>query len=102
HAKRAERETREQLRRSYLDQARANRFSGRAGHRFDSLEVLKKAAEIRPSLELRNEAIACMSLLDVRPVKAIESASLDFVSFDAAYERYARSDMFGNLSIRRV
>ncbi len=66
HAKRAELETREQLRQSYLDQARANRWSGRAGRRFDSLEVLKKAAEIRPAAELRNEAIACMAMTDLR------------------------------------
>src|SRR5262249_5604497 len=66
HATRAEQETREQLRQSYLDQARANRWSGRAGRRFDSLEVLNKAAEIRPSPQLRNEAIACLAMTDLR------------------------------------
>jgi len=35
---------------SYLAQARANRWSGRPGRRFDSLDVLSKAAAIRPSL----------------------------------------------------
>ena len=51
---------------SYLAQARAGRFSGRPGQRFASLDALKRAATIRPSSELRNEAIACMALPDVR------------------------------------
>jgi serine/threonine protein kinase/WD40 repeat protein len=59
-------EATEKLWESYLAQARANRFSGRAGRRFDSLDVLTKAAAIRPSLELRNEAVACMALNDLR------------------------------------
>src|SRR6185503_8441848 len=96
HARRAEQEAREQLWQSYLDQARARRWSGRAGHRFDSLNVLKTAAEIRPSLELRNEAIACVSMLDVRPVKTIERSGFDFVAFDAAYQRYVKSDDAGS------
>ncbi|HXJ72242.1 MAG TPA: serine/threonine-protein kinase, partial [Candidatus Dormibacteraeota bacterium] len=66
HARRAEQDTREQLRQSYLHQARANRWSSRAGRRFDSLAVLSNAAAIRPSPELCNEAIACMALTDLR------------------------------------
>src|SRR5262249_54939817 len=62
----------EKLWESYLAQARANRFSGRAGRRFDSLDVLKKAAAIRPSPALRDEAIACMALVDIRVARQWE------------------------------
>src|SRR5207253_1716 len=60
--KRANLRAREELWTSYLAEARANRLSGRPGRRFHSLEVLKKAAAIHPSMELRNEAIASMVL----------------------------------------
>src|SRR5207249_11843632 len=75
---------------SYLAQARANRWTGRAGRRFDNLEVLKKAAEIRPDPELRNEAIAAMALTDVRVAKQWEvdlGEDRQFL-FDPACERY--------------
>jgi serine/threonine protein kinase/WD40 repeat protein len=103
HAKRAEQETREQLWHSYLNQARANRWSGRAGRRFESLEVLRKAAEIRPSPELRNEAIACLALPDVRPLKEWDApADSSRIWFDCAYQRYAVGQTNGILSVRRV
>ena len=37
------------------------------GTAFDSLTALTEAAKIRPDLRLRNEAIACLALPDVRP-----------------------------------
>src|SRR5262249_18054302 len=45
----------ERLLSAYLAQARAIRQSTAAGRRFESLAILAKAAEIRPSLELRND-----------------------------------------------
>src|SRR6266511_1235444 len=65
-ARLAEHEATTNLWHSYLAQARANRFSGRPGRRFDSLEALVKAAAIRPGPELRDEAIAALALTDVR------------------------------------
>ncbi|MHC4909885.1 MAG: WD40 repeat domain-containing serine/threonine protein kinase, partial [Planctomycetota bacterium] len=53
---------------SYLAQARAGRTSDEPGRRFRSLDVLRRAAEIRTSIELRNEAIACMTLNDVHVI----------------------------------
>lgn len=53
---------------SYLAQARAQRWSGRPGRRFDSWDALVNAAQIRKSVELRNEAIACLGLTDLRPL----------------------------------
>jgi eukaryotic-like serine/threonine-protein kinase len=66
HARLAEQQSRSELWQSYLTQARAVRLSGQAGQRFDSLDVIRRATAIRPSLELRNEAIAALALPDVR------------------------------------
>ncbi|HEY3242588.1 MAG TPA: serine/threonine-protein kinase [Phycisphaerae bacterium] len=54
---------------SLLAQARAGSSSMRPGRRFESLEAIRQAAAIRPSPELRDEAIACMTLADIVPVK---------------------------------
>jgi WD40 repeat protein/tRNA A-37 threonylcarbamoyl transferase component Bud32 len=62
----AENDAREKLWGSYLAQARAGRFSRQPGQRFDSLEALARAAAIRPTEELRDEAIACLALADLR------------------------------------
>jgi len=62
-----ERRTREALCQSYLSEARLQRASGRMGQRFQTLDTLAKAAAIRPSIHLRNEAIAALALPDLRP-----------------------------------
>jgi serine/threonine protein kinase/WD40 repeat protein len=63
-AQRANRQARELLRESYLHQARATRSGGALGRRFEALHALGEAAAIRPGLDLRDEAIACMTLSD--------------------------------------
>jgi eukaryotic-like serine/threonine-protein kinase len=100
----AEGEKADRLRESYLAQARAGRLSTRPGRRFDSLQALREAARIRPGLDLRNEAIACMVLPDLKvtrqwPGHPPGTAGL---VFDPALERYARSDQQGNISLRRT
>jgi WD40 repeat protein len=91
---------------SYLAQARALRFSGHAGRRFESLALLRRASRIHPSLELRNEAIACLALADLQAGKPKQSTEqppeTSSLAFDPNVERYARSDGQGNISIRRV
>ena len=89
---------------SYLAQAQANRLNGRAGRRFDSLEVLAKAAAIRPSLELRNEAIACLALADIRLLKQSKALKKqkESISLDRNQERYAEADERGDVHICRV
>jgi WD40 repeat protein len=89
---------------AHLAQARAYRWSGQVGQRFKSIEELAAAARFRPSLELRNEAIACLALTDVRRVKSWNGfpAGTTALTFDARLERYARSDERGNLSVRHV
>lgn len=105
-AQRAESDATEKLWGSYLAQARAGRWSGRAGQRFDSLDALTKAAAIRPSAELRDEAVACMALPDVRVAQQWKSESdppgVVAACFDANLERYATYDATGTISVRRV
>jgi WD40 repeat protein len=100
----AERDAKEKLWGSYLAQARANRWSGRAGRRFESLEALARAAAIRPSPELRDEAIACLALADFRLGPGNEPHFKDGESlcFDPKFERYARSDTNFNVSVCRA
>ena len=100
----AEKDGREQIWHSQLTQAQALRWSHRAGRRFDSLDLLKKAAEYRPSTELRNEAIACLAVTDLRPT---QSSTNDFArsavsAFDDSFERCAIGDERGNVSVREA
>ena len=93
----------EQLRESYLAQAQARRFSARPGRRFLSLDVLAKAAAIRPSLALRNEVIACLPLVDLRLMQRREFTLIQQRAFfDAAMERYAVGDAQGHVVLHRA
>src|SRR5262249_36381275 len=101
-AKGAERGALENLWGSDPAQARAGRYSGRPGQRFDGLDILARAASLgvfpERRSELRDEAIACLALADLRPLRVLEGRSLDEyrVAFDPAFERYAVSDADGN------
>jgi eukaryotic-like serine/threonine-protein kinase len=95
----ARRDALDKLRDSYLAQAQARRWSGQAGRHFLSLDVLRKAAEIRPGLDLSNEALACMPLVDLRVVRKWPAGA---GAFDADLKRYARAEIDGSISIHRV
>jgi WD40 repeat protein len=111
-AEEAERDAKEKLCRSYRDQAKAGRMSRRVGQRLDSLQALTEAAKLARELnlpeerlfELRNEAIACMALPDLRRGRSWEGwpTGSTALAFDRSYQRYARGDDRGNISIRRV
>jgi len=104
YAARQARTAREASTRAYLDRARAGRFSGRAGQRFDGLAAIAKAAAIRPTPELRDEAIAVLALADLRPGRQWPGfpPGAQGLAFDAALERYARGDANGRISVRQV
>ena len=104
HARSAEADALEKLRGSYLAQAQAGRWSQRVGRRFAGLELLEKAAAIRPAPDLGNEAIACMALTDLRVIKEWNAYPLGatFVSFDRNYERCVYGDAQGTVHIRRI
>jgi len=66
--RRAEREAhsaKEELWHSQLMEARSYRLNGGPGQRIKTLEVVAQAAAYRPSVELRNEAIAALVLPDL-------------------------------------
>src|SRR5262249_6828505 len=89
---------------AYLDRAHAGRSSRQAGQRFASLDVLNKAARIRITGDLRNEAIASVVLVDLRPVRrfTIMAGEDDGFTVDPALERYAVGDRQGNVSVHRI
>ncbi len=103
NARGAERIATDRLWDSYLAQARAGRGSNRPGRRFDSLAVLRKAAGMRPSLEVRNEAIACMAITDLRITRQWKpELTYRSAAFDEQLEHYALGLPDGVISIRGV
>jgi serine/threonine protein kinase/WD40 repeat protein len=100
------------LYRSLVNQAKANRLSRRMGQRFETLEVLNEASRMAHAmmlseqnfLELRNLAISCFTLADVRTAKEWNGVLADttHIDFDGTQERYVRSNRDGNVSVRRV
>ena len=105
----AERAMTQRLWESRLAQAQAGRASRLPGQRFKSLEAIAEAARIRPTCELRNEAIACLALADVRIEREwdadLETDRLEFstgVAFDPTLEHYASTKADGTVSIRAV
>jgi WD40 repeat protein len=93
-------EAQDQLWASRLAQARAGRWSGKVGRRFDSLDALAGAARLRFGPELRDEAIACMTLVDLRLVRRFPSGQT--LTLDPDGRRYAQADDQGNIRIRRI
>ncbi len=79
----------ERLWASYLAQARATRQGIRPGRRFESLEAIAAAARIRPSLELRNEAVACFALADLRHESTWEDKPFPHSNGLREVDRYA-------------
>ncbi|HLV79534.1 MAG TPA: AAA-like domain-containing protein, partial [Chthonomonadaceae bacterium] len=94
--------------RSCLDQARALRVSGQPGRRFDSLDVLAKAAALHPSpqvrLQMRNEAIASMALpVDLQVWKHWSgSAASRIIDVDLEHGHYFRNTPNGDIQIYRI
>jgi WD40 repeat protein len=101
---RAEKQMREQLAHSLLAEARARRRSPEAGRRFETLETIRRAAAIQPSLELRNELIAALACVDIRLVRdfAEFKVTRQVMTFDPTLKRYAVGKTNGDISIRDV
>ena len=99
----AEIDGREKLFISYVAQARASRFSRRPGQRFAALRALTEAAKIHRTPELRDEAIASMSLSDLDEVHR-SSVVVDGIrmAYDPSLERYALLRSDGVVSVHRV
>ena len=100
-AERAEADAVVRLHEANLNWVRANRLTGRPGHRFASLAELASAAAHTNRLDLRNEAIACFTLPDLRPLKQwARTPDWDSFNFSPSFRVYATNDDQGNLTVR--
>lgn len=99
-ANRAERRATHNLYESLIAQARVTRKSGWAGQRFDALKALTRAAQVDPTLEVRNEAVAALATIDIQYQRSIAGGGS--FCFDAVFERCAVSGVDGWGSIVRV
>jgi serine/threonine protein kinase/WD40 repeat protein len=111
-ARRSEHVAIERLIDASLTQARAGRTSRTVGQRFDSWKALAQAAESARILQkgtadwlaLRNEAIACLTLPDLRLDQEWEGnpAGTNGLAFDSHFDLYAWSYKDDGVRIRRV
>jgi serine/threonine protein kinase/WD40 repeat protein len=95
-----------------LSEARAERRSGVAGQRVSSWNAIVEAALLARELgaerdvllELRNEAIACLALVDVQQVKDVVDipTGSSGLAFDDDLTLYARGDSEGKVFVHRV
>jgi serine/threonine protein kinase/WD40 repeat protein/Tfp pilus assembly protein PilF len=106
---RAEIAERENQIRAHLASATAYRRSGRPGQQVKALEEIRKALDLDPSMELkqelRNEAIAAMVLPDLQVDREWEGfpVGTSGFAFDPEFERYARGDSIaGKVGVYRV
>jgi serine/threonine protein kinase/WD40 repeat protein len=97
-------------------QAEAARTSGRRGQRAEGLKSIGEAMTLLPRLDssgselaqarlqLRNDAIACMARVDVKPHRSwtIEEPWTPTLDFDSAYQHYAHARLDGEIVVRRV
>jgi WD40 repeat protein len=90
-AEHSKQEGRERLQESLLAQARLLRTSGRRGQRHDTLDVLARAAALRPSAEVRHEVAAALALPDLRferSLRAFFADELATVAFAPDFQTY--------------
>lgn len=102
-------EAQTQLWASYLSQAKAIRSSHQVGQRVEGLRAIRSALQLptpdgRSIAELRNEAIACLLLPDFEVWKEWDDQFDRGRGFaiDQSFERYARGDTQGNVTVRAV
>ncbi len=106
-AEQAESDAEGRLLDSYVANARAGRRSRFAGQRFVGLQSIRAAALLDQSgnhlLDLRNEAIACLALPDLRPVRTWEDGPQGGflgVDFDPSSGSMARGTPHGDVLVR--
>ncbi len=108
----ADRKMRENLLDSLTAQAQARRLSRRVGQRFESLDALAQAAAIARELKLpadrfdllRDEAIACLALPDLKRTGRVIHRPLDVIltAFDSTLTRYALRFRDGTIRVRHL
>jgi serine/threonine protein kinase/WD40 repeat protein/tetratricopeptide (TPR) repeat protein len=100
----SEQNAKDQLFLALVNQARAERSSGRVGQRFEALKAIRQAAQVRITPELRTEAIAALVLPDTEVAQEWQAGTGDILSvaFDATLQRYARIDEQGRITVCRL
>jgi WD40 repeat protein len=85
-----------------LHQARLSRESGLAGQRFNALEFIRQAARTKVSPELRDEAIACLALTDLRaqPPRLAPEKDAAALAFSGDQRLYTFSNPSGEIIVR--
>ncbi|MCB1098560.1 MAG: hypothetical protein KDN22_23510 [Verrucomicrobiae bacterium] len=94
---------RDQLWESLVSQGRAERLSGEIGGRTKALHAIREAAAIRPTEQLRDEAIASLALLDLVPLTQVPTAGAgaDRIAFSPNLDSYALAGE-GRLSVYKA
>ena len=99
----AEGETRQQLYRALLEQARATVKSGELGQRVGTLDALRRAAAISNTIELRREAFAALALPDLRfKEELLIGSEFTWAQLDPRFDRVALCQRRGPVEIRSV
>jgi WD40 repeat protein len=101
-AQAARQQATEELWASCLAEARAQRISRQAGASFNSLSAIAKAAAIRPSLELRNEAIAACVQPDIRWIGGKHFSGRTRAVVNPSATCYAVCDETGAVSVHAI
>jgi serine/threonine protein kinase/WD40 repeat protein/tetratricopeptide (TPR) repeat protein len=107
---RAEHEARLALGQSFLSEGTALQRTGLIGQRFESLDRLRRAAEIlgadaegRKRLpEIRNHATAALGLIDLHVLRHHHCGDVTEIHADAALERYAVVEHSGEIVVYRL
>jgi WD40 repeat protein len=101
----AENQARQNLREALLAQSRALGAAHASGQRWTALEALSRAAQIRPSLELRNEVAAALARPDLREVRRFTAnigGTGSSVVFTSDLEGYFIPEASGGFAFHRT
>jgi WD40 repeat protein len=99
----AEQDAREKLWQSYLAQADLWRSTKQIGQRFQGLEVIRKASLIRRAPAVREAAIACLALPDLKLSRQwLPPTGMQPIAFDALLQHYAYKDRQFHIRVRSV
>jgi WD40 repeat protein len=99
----AQQDTRQQLYRSLVDQARATVRSGELGQRTRALEAVRQAAAITNAPELRQHAMAALALPDLQFERSVPTGpQFGIARLDPTFERIALGTETRAIEIRSV
>jgi WD40 repeat protein len=103
-AEQAEQSSHNQLRESFLQQARAFTASSEPDSRARALAALRQAADLRPGLDLRNAALAALATPEVRVIRRWKPRTDGSANEtpDTDLRRYSRPNRDGTVSVLNI